>query len=188
MPEHNSLLFDLLTFAISGFFLLIHFKATQRPLIVCVIVGIVGLVPISLLTVNFFNWGLTPGTQAPPILVYVEICTWFATGLYVSISDLLLLSAGHLTKWRGTKWVKELDYAYLLLASAGVLLAINRIEFASEKFGLKENFTPFLLVAALTIRAIKTRAEIANWALRHPTDSIVARADEWADNDGVVTR
>src|SRR5437588_522993 len=49
--------------------------------------------------------------------------------LFVVICDFLKVwFAGVLNRKRGEKWIKEMDYIYMLLGSVGILGAINRMD------------------------------------------------------------
>ena len=89
----------------------------------------------------------------------------YGVSLFVVLSEafLGLGGAAALTRWRGEKWVKELDYVYLAVGSLGALLAINRLGAVGEKLILSDVYVPVILVSAFIIRVIKTRAEISEW-------------------------
>jgi hypothetical protein len=83
---------------------------------------------------------------------------------FVLLSTLLMGGlAQRLTKWRGEKWVKELDYVYLTLGSAGILASVNRLSFVTGKIDAGDLMAPLLLTTAIVIRFIKTRADIGSW-------------------------
>jgi hypothetical protein len=71
--------------------------------------------------------------------------------------------ANSLTKLRGEKWVKEMDYFYLLIGAAGILMSVSRLEIISDRFSGLEILGPLVVTTALVIRLIKTRAEIGRW-------------------------
>jgi hypothetical protein len=88
----------------------------------------------------------------------------YAGFLFVLISELMIQGLGRLlTKWRGDKWVKEIDYLYLSLGAAGLALSTNRLEVVDQKLSLPDYVGPFVIATALVVRAIKTRAEINGW-------------------------
>jgi hypothetical protein len=95
----------------------------------------------------------------------------YAVSLFVIVSELLTLFGGSatLTRWRGEKWVKELDYVYFAFGSLGAVLAVNRMNAVGEKLILSDLYVPVILASALVIRVIKTRAEINNWHKPKPT-------------------
>jgi hypothetical protein len=89
----------------------------------------------------------------------------YAVSLFMVVSELLTLFGGAaiLTRWRGEKWVKELDYVYFAFGSLGAVLAVNRMNAVGEKLILSDLYVPVILASALVIRVIKTRAEINDW-------------------------
>jgi hypothetical protein len=89
----------------------------------------------------------------------------YAVSLFVVVTELLTLFGGAaaLTRWRGEKWVKELDYIYFAFGSLGAVLAVNRMNAVGEKLILSDLYVPVILASALVVRVIKTRAEINEW-------------------------
>jgi hypothetical protein len=84
--------------------------------------------------------------------------------LYIVLCEILLQGVAQwLTKKRGEKWVKELDYFYLALGLVGILGSVNRIDRVSGRFSNVDILAPMVLVTAVVIRFIKTRAEIGGW-------------------------
>jgi hypothetical protein len=80
------------------------------------------------------------------------------------MSDALLGRLGrYLTNRRGEKWTKEMDYVYLAIGVIGILASVNRVEFMTGRFERTDILAPLLLVTAVVIRLIKTRAEIGGW-------------------------
>ncbi|WP_441261144.1 hypothetical protein AB7008_48125 [Bradyrhizobium sp. 521_C7_N1_3] len=93
-----------------------------------------------------------------------EVSVLYGLGLFVLLSDALRHGLGaKLTRWRGSNWVKELDYVYLCLGGVGALTSLNRLETVSDKLGVSDIYGPIILTTALVIRAIKTRSEINKW-------------------------
>jgi hypothetical protein len=94
----------------------------------------------------------------------------YSVSLFVVLSEVLTLFGGAaaLTRWRGEKWVKELDYIYFAFGSLGAVLAVNRMNTVGEKMGLSDLYVPFILGSALVIRVIKTRAEVNEWQRPRP--------------------
>jgi hypothetical protein len=89
----------------------------------------------------------------------------YASSIFVILSDILLSGgASLLTKMRGEKWVKELDYLYLALGGVGLLGTLNKLDLLGGRFIDGELIGPIILSTAIVIRLIKTRAEIGNWA------------------------
>jgi hypothetical protein len=88
----------------------------------------------------------------------------FGIALYVSLCELLLAGlARTLTRWRGEKWVKEMDYVYLFLGIIGVLGSVNRLDAINGRYAQADVLGPMVLTAAIVVRLIKTRADIAGW-------------------------
>jgi hypothetical protein len=88
----------------------------------------------------------------------------YGVASFVALSTLLTEGlAPRLTKWRGEKWVKELDYVYLTLGCAGILASVNRLSFVTGKIDAGDLIAPVLLTTAIVIRFIKTRADIGGW-------------------------
>jgi hypothetical protein len=89
----------------------------------------------------------------------------YAVSLFVVLSEALTLFGGAaiLRRWRGEKWVKELDYVYFAFGSVGAILAVNRLNTIGEKLWLSDLYVPIVLASALVVRVIKTRAEINDW-------------------------
>lgn len=85
------------------------------------------------------------------VATFVALSTLFTEGL-----------ARRLTRWRGEKWVKELDYVYLTLGCFGIP-SVNRLSFVTSRLETSDLLAPVLLTTAIVIRFIKTRAEICGW-------------------------
>ena len=89
----------------------------------------------------------------------------YGIALYICLCEVLLRGmARWLTNKRGEKWVKELDYVYLALGVVGILGSVNRINQVTGRFSNVDILAPVVLVTAVVIRFIKTRAEIGGWA------------------------
>jgi hypothetical protein len=88
----------------------------------------------------------------------------YGTMLFILLSTILQSGvAAWLTRKRGEKWVKELDYIYLSIGSVGVLATLNGLPFITHKIDAGDLMAPVILTTAIVIRFIKTRAEIAGW-------------------------
>jgi hypothetical protein len=106
--------------------------------------------------------------SARPLVRFSTIVTCvfvYAVSLFVVLSEALTLFGGAaaLTRWRGEKWVKELDYVYLAFGSLGAVMAVNRMNAVAEKLMLPDLYVPVILATALVTRVIKTRAEVNEW-------------------------
>jgi hypothetical protein len=94
----------------------------------------------------------------------ISLVLMYGIALFVLLSTHMVGGwAQRLTRWRGEKWVKELDYIYLTLGSAGILVSLNRLPFVTGRIDAGNLFAPLLLTTAIVIRFIKTRAEIGEW-------------------------
>jgi hypothetical protein len=94
----------------------------------------------------------------------LSLLLMYGVGLFVLLSTYMLRGlAGRLTRWRGAKWVKELDYIYLTLALAGIIASVNRLPFVIARIDAGDVFAPVILTTAVVVRFIKTRAEIGEW-------------------------
>lgn len=84
--------------------------------------------------------------------------------IFIGLSSVLQTSFGELlTRKRGEKWVKEIDYLYLLIGSLGVLGTLNRLPMSSHTLSGFDTIAPLTLATAIVLRLIKTRAEIGGW-------------------------
>jgi multisubunit Na+/H+ antiporter MnhF subunit len=92
------------------------------------------------------------------------ILAMFGSVAFITMSQFLMWGgASWLTKWRGEKWVKEIDYVYLAFGAVGMAISSNRLAFVTDNLVIADTYGPMLLIAAIVVRAIKTRAEIAGW-------------------------
>ena len=84
--------------------------------------------------------------------------------LFVVLSDQLIGGgAAWLTRKRGEKWTKEIDYFYLGLGAVGLGISLGQLNIVSDRLQLPGTLASVSLATALVLRAIKTRAEIAGW-------------------------
>lgn len=159
----------------------IHLRAKHRILVATCIMGL-GIAATQPGQISFFASVMKqPGfeNERPDFVLYFIIYAAYAAAMFVAISDGILLLSGRLTRWRGEKWVKELDYVYLALAAVGVIFAIGQLELSRDSFKLPAPYSLLMVCTALIIRAVKTRAEIGNWAKKAPVrDLLTARASD----------
>lgn len=88
----------------------------------------------------------------------------YSVALFVWLSDVLMTGGGPwLTKKRGERWTKEIDYVYLTLGACGLIASLGQLQNVSDKFTPPSMLGPFLVATAIVLRAIKTRAEIGGW-------------------------
>ena len=88
----------------------------------------------------------------------------YAASLFVILSDILLAGgAAYLTKARGEKWTKELDYVYFGLGGVGAFVTLNRLDLLSGPILNNEQIGLAILASSIVVRLIKTRADIGDW-------------------------
>lgn len=114
------------------------------------------------ITLIFVLLAVAPSEMSLGLMISLVLMYGVASFVVLSIYLLGGLAA-RLTKWRGEKWVKELDYIYLTFGSAGIIAAVNRLPFVTGKIVVGDLLAPWLLTTAVVIRFIKTRADIAGW-------------------------
>jgi hypothetical protein len=101
----------------------------------------------------------------------VALLFLYGVTLYIVLCELLQLRlAAFLTKKRGEKWIKELDYVYLTLGAVGTLGTVDRIALVSGGFAKIDLVAPAFVATAVVVRFIKTRAEIGAWNKLKPAD------------------
>jgi hypothetical protein len=95
---------------------------------------------------------------------FVALLVAYGTGFYIFMCDVLIFGgAKYLTRKWGDKWVKALDYPYLVFGCLGVLASINRLDIITGRFSRIDILGPLVVTTAVVIRFVKTRAEIAGW-------------------------
>ena len=108
------------------------------------------------------------------LLVNDNSATLTATAVYgvtliYFVSFFMLLSyiarenGRDLTRSRGERWVKELDYIYLVFALVGLFFSITKSTSSTHDWKTLEKMGPFLVATAIAIRMLKTRTEINEW-------------------------
>jgi hypothetical protein len=99
-----------------------------------------------------------------PIGLFIGVTVLFGVAVYVLLAEFMLeFGAKRLNAWHKGKWIKEIEYPYVLLGTVGLYVAINRldiIEGGTRKFDL---LGPMLIVAAVAVKLIKVRAETNDW-------------------------
>lgn len=111
-----------------------------------------------------FIFVLLSQREKVPLVHLLLLSLTYGAFLFVLICESLLWGlANRLTLWRGEQWPKELDYFYIGIAALGVLLSVNRLEVISDKFIIPDVYAPVVLVTAIVLRIIKTRAEVGGW-------------------------
>ena len=75
----------------------------------------------------------------------------------------MLAIAQWLSKKRGERWVKEMEYVYLLLGCVGIVGLINRLQNIDDRMLALKWLGPVVLSIAVAFRFVKTRAELDRW-------------------------
>jgi len=138
---------------------------------------IISLFLVGFLLFHRFRWlGGAPILVLLALLIVLAVFGFVAmifepvelVALYIFLCELLLDGGNRwLTNMRGEKWVKELDYLYLALGIVGILGSVNKIDQIRGRFSRVDILAPLVLVTAVVIRLIKTRAEIGSWNKPH---------------------
>jgi hypothetical protein len=125
---------------------------------------IFGGFPLLVLSSAGFGWwaayrlGGTDSRSA--FLMFIMMIVFF----FVLLGESMYLGlAKWLTRRRGDKWVKEIDYIYLIVGIGGVLASINRMDAITERVSGLDWFGPIIVAFAIALRLTKTRAEINEW-------------------------
>lgn len=152
--------YELYVFGVAACVLLwVHFRGKYEA-------SIVGLVGLSVALFGALGYEVTFVLErSSSTLVDLALLSFaYAVVLFVALSDFLKCGlASWLTAVRGDAWVKEIDYLYLALGAAGLVLSMNRYPTVTGRLEVSELFGPVVLITALVLRTIKTRAEIAGW-------------------------
>jgi hypothetical protein len=151
MFEHREIFYLFLLLC-----LLIHlFRKTD--IIFVIIFSFLGVVSFF----GFIAMLFEPIVYLRDVMLFVAI---YGVTLYVVLCELLLRGGAEwLTNKRGEKWVKEMDYFYLAFGLVGILGSVNKIDQISGRFSKADIIAPLVLITAVVIRFIKTRADIAGW-------------------------
>jgi hypothetical protein len=125
---------------------------------------LLGLWGFVILGVWAFVWEVVDPESQVPFRNLLAILVIYSVALYAVIIDALRFGlAAYLTRKRGEKWIKELDYFYLGLGAIGVMASLNRLEMVSGRDTHFDILGPLILATAVVIRFVKTRADIAGW-------------------------
>ncbi|UYN96579.1 MAG: hypothetical protein KIT25_06500 [Enhydrobacter sp.] len=105
----------------------------------------------------------------------VLLAVWGAL-LYTALVNWIVHGGGaaRLLAWRGEKWVKECDYVYTGLAIPGAIGSLARASELLQGPAAWDLLAPLVLVLAIVVRLIRTRAEIEGW-----TKATRPRATGW---------
>ncbi len=108
------------------------------------------------------NLLITP--QAVSHARLMSVLAIYGVTLFVVLSVAMKVSlAFWLTKRRGEKWLKELDYLYLSLGGIGIVTSVSRLPFVTDRIAVGDLIAPLMLTTAVVIRFLKTRGDIAGW-------------------------
>ena len=97
--------------------------------------------------------------------IMLTTCYSFGVLMFMIPSELLKnIGLGrYLTLKRGEKWVKEIEYFYLLLGTVSIISAMAKVPLMNIHLTALDIVAPLILTFAVSMRCIKTRAEIEGW-------------------------
>jgi len=94
----------------------------------------------------------------------VSLLVMFGAAFYAALCDAFRFGlARWLTRTRGEKWIKEIDYVYLGCGTVGVILSMTKIDLIGGHYTQYELMGPLVVMSAIVIRLAKTRADIEGW-------------------------
>ncbi len=126
--------------------------------------GLFILLPVLLIVSTASIFLILVRTRHPIDFFELAAVLLYGVSLYVVVSELMIRKVSKLlTRTRGEKWTKELDYIYLTIGSVGILGALNRVDFLTGRVENADIIAPLILTTAVVVRFIKTRAEIEKW-------------------------
>jgi hypothetical protein len=122
-----------------------------------------GAIPMSVL----FLVTLFVHTASRPTDLWTLLASVIAMGMMLFVIGSELLTEHEwgrvLTKEVGEQWVKQMEYFYLLFGAVGVIGSLTKIPNISGHIAGLEIIYPLFITVAITIKLIKTRAEINEW-------------------------
>lgn len=122
------------------------------------------MTPLFTLLPNALTVYLIAGGYTAGIGIVLIAFFGIGAGAFMLISDLLLWK---LARWlnakRGDKWIKEMEYIYLVLGCVGIAGLINRLDSIENRIASFEWAAPIVLSVAVALRFVKTRAEVNKW-------------------------
>jgi len=117
--------------------------------------GLSAFLAILLLTSGEGVWK----SQALGLLVLYGLST------FIFVSEWLIArGARYLTRVRGDRWIKELEYLYVALGTIGVVGLLNKWDRLGQPWEKIDLVAPVLFATAVVVKLIKTRAEIGRWS------------------------
>jgi hypothetical protein len=135
------------------------FPHRRRALVIVFwFVVVMGLVIFGFLAFDPSRAGVLSEEQLAGVLI------GYSAALYAALCDLLRFGLAHfVTEKLGPKWVKEMDYPYLLLGAVGLLVSMAKLEVLRDHSAKLDVVGPILVATAIVIRLIKTRADVGDW-------------------------
>jgi hypothetical protein len=104
------------------------------------------------------------GMGERPLIIAVVTVFTFAVALYTILCNWLAYGgATRLLRWRGEKWIKEIDYLYIFFGAVGLFWLLNGHPLTTHNITRLGLAPPLVVATALVLRLIKTRAEIGGW-------------------------
>lgn len=102
-----------------------------------------------------------------PIRQFVTLLIVWGVCVFAFCTQLLFLGLiERLNRGRPDgRWIREIEYPYLLLGLIGLFLTINNSKaYGGAVVGVRDAVGPIIIVAATALKFLKTRAETAGWA------------------------
>jgi hypothetical protein len=126
-----------------------------------ILLAFFGVIVVALGTIFVLMW-VHP--EPIPLSHLFGILISYGILLFIVLSESLLRGgAKWLTKVRGEKWLKEMDYVYLIVGVAGIFMSMNKIEILTGRIEGTDILASVTLMTAIVVRFIKTRADIGGW-------------------------
>jgi hypothetical protein len=107
------------------------------------------------------------GFEPNSLTVMLVLSVLMLNGIAMFVLLSLAMTKGGLAAWlsrhRGEKWIKELEYVYLALGALGVASTVNKLDFLDGRLKAGDIYAPMVLSLAIALRFLKTKAEIEGW-------------------------
>lgn len=123
------------------------------------------LISVLLAAIGYILFG-TALQPAPSLARFVSILLAWGVAVYLLIVELLLIG---LAGWLNEKlvpqgrWIREIEYPYLMLGLFGLFFTVNRLPNLEGRIEHVDLLGPIVIVAAVAIKLVKTRAEVYDW-------------------------
>jgi hypothetical protein len=151
---------ELVLWLFAALLLLLHFNRGRRVMTVSTIVMLMSV--ITLAAAIFFILWLNP--EPAPFTLVAALLVAYGVGLFVVLSEVMFRGGAKLfTRVRGEHWIKEMDYVYLTMGAAGILISMNHIDLLTGRLEGTDILAPLVLTTAVVIRLLKKRADIGGW-------------------------